>query len=163
MKGTSKRKPGGKRAKAKKAGPAKKAEGGEKPPDKPPLEVVKDEDPPPPDVDVAVEPPPAVRPLNPVHALQYRFAMLQEELVGEKKKNIALKRVLLGKDAEILDLRRETADLKEIVVNREEQDLFKTNISLLQQLGVGEDEEVLIEEGRLFVAPKGTARKRING
>lgn len=151
MKGKSKRKPGGKRAKK----ATKKAEA--------PLEVGKDEDPPPPDVDVAVDPPPAVRPLNPVHALQYRFAMLQEELVGEKKNNIGLKRALLGKDEEILTLRRETAELKEIVVNREEQDLFKTNNTLLQQLGVGADEEVLIQDGRLFVAPKGTAQKRING
>lgn len=161
MKGKSKRKPGGKRTK--KAKPAKEPKGGEKPPDKPPLEVVKDEEPAPSDVDVAVEPPPAMRPLNPVQALQYKFAMLQEELVGEKKQIIGLKRVLLGKDEEILVLRKETADLKEIVVNREEQDLFKTNANLLQQLGVGEDEEVLFDGGRLFVAPKGTARKRING
>jgi len=161
MKGKSKRKPGGKRGK--KAEPTKKAEE-PKSPDKPPLEVVRDEEPSPPpaDADVAVEPP-SVRPLNPVHSLQYRFAMLQEELVGEKKKIIALKRVLLGKDEEILTLRKETADLKEIVVNREEQDLFKTNITLLRELGVGEEEEVLIEGGRLFVAPKGTAQKRIDG
>lgn len=170
MKGKSKRKPGGKRTKkaAKKTKPAEKAEE-PNPPDKPPLEVVRDEEPPPgpppevpSDVDGAVEPP-AVRPLNPVHSLQYRFAMLQEELVGEKKENIALKRVLLGKDAEILDLRKETADLKEIVVNREERDLFNTNATLLRELGVGEDEEVLIESGCLFVAPKGTAQKRSNG
>ena len=68
--------------------------------------------------------------------------------------------MLLSKDQEILNLRKETADLKEATVNREEQDMFKSSATLLQQLGVSEDEEVMIDGGRLFVAPKGTARKR---
>jgi len=106
------------------------------------------------------EPSPTVRPLDSIQALQYKFALLQEELIGEKKNIVMLKRVVARKDEEILVLRRETADLKEIVVTREEQDLFRENRILLQRLGVGEDEEVLIEGGRMFVAPKGTARKR---
>lgn len=155
-----------KKAKARGKKAAKKKD--EAPSNKPPLEVVKDEDPPPkpegpPKNDVEVEPKPEMRPLNPVDALRYKFAMLQEELIGEKKKSIALKRTLLSKDEEILTLRKETADLRETVVTREEQDLFNNNISLLEKLGVGENEEVLIESGRLFVAPKGTAKQRRNG
>jgi hypothetical protein len=145
----------GKRKKATKK--AKKA------PDKPPLEVVKD-DPPPADVDVKVPPSESeVRPLNPVQALQYKFAMLQEELVGEKKKNITLKRAMIAKEEEIVALRRENAAMRETVVSREEQDMFKASGALLQQLGVGKNDEVMIEGGRLFVAPKGTAKKRQNG
>ena len=70
---------------------------------------------------------------------------------------------MIGKDEEIVSLRRENTTMKETLVNREEQDLFRTSAALLQQLGVGEEEEVLIESGRLFVAPKGTAQKRRNG
>ena len=106
------------------------------------------------------EPAPTVRPLNPTQALQYKFALLQEEIIGEKKKIVALKRVVIRKDEEILALRRETADLKETLVAREERDLHRDNQVLLQRLGVGESEEVLIDGGRLFIAPVGTAGKR---
>lgn len=148
-----------------------KTKGEQKPPDKPPLELVKDEgsstdapsDPTPGGDKPEPTPESELRPLNPVDALQYKFALLQEELVEEKRKLIALKRKLIDKDQEILALSRENVALREIIVNREEQDLFRVNDSLLKRLGVGEAEEVLVENGRLFVAPKGTASKRNNG
>lgn len=159
MSSKSKRKPGGKRVKK---ATKKKAED-----KKPDLKVVKDPPPeaPPAEVDVKVPSPaePEMRPLNPVEALQYKFALLQEELVGEKKKLIALKRAMITKEEEIVALRRENADMRETLVSREEQDMFKASGAILQRLGVGENEEVLIEGGRLFVAPKGTAKKRRNG
>ncbi len=104
-----------------------------------------------------------IRPLNPVDALQYKFALLQEKLVVEKKKNIELKKEMIRKDEEILALRSEVVVLKETVVTREEDDLCNTSAALLKRLGVGENEEVMLNDGRLFVAPKGTAQKMQNG
>lgn len=114
-------------------------------PSAPPLEVVKDE---PREEETERVP----RPLNSIQALQYTLGLTRDNLLAEKRRNI-------GQEEEISTLKREIADLKRKLLVKEESETQRLNRELLQQLGVGEDEEVVIENGRLFVAPSGTAKR----
>lgn len=113
-----------------------------KTPSAPPLVVVKEEE--------AAAPLP--RPLNSVQALQYTLGLTRDNLLAEKRRSI-------GQEEAISSLKHEVADLKRKLLVKEESETQRLNRELLQQLGVGADEEVVVENGRLFIAPLGTAKR----
>ena len=131
----------GTRSKKKKPKSTKAAKSGA--PSAPPLELVKGEE---------EEAAPSPRPLNSIQALQYTLGLTRDNLLAEKKRNIE-------QEEDIAKLKRELADLKRKLLTKEESESQRLNRELLQQLGIGANEEVVVENGRLFVAPSGTAKR----